>query len=212
MLNENMNIRLILISNVSKRRANTNLICQHKRGHVTSYINLFGLVHLDLFKETTLYITFQLAKQNGKLSTWLTHLAFAINLTIEREKKKKKKGGKKNFWFARYESVTNYCIDIHKHIRRMKCIRIETHFFPVLLSRRDEKYYKRCFKIFDRIVDRWKFRYQADIEFRIHFGPSGLEESSYGFQPCCAIDICESGIEGGESEAVIRVEKVKQCF
>lgn len=97
MLNENMNIRLILISNVSKRRANTNLICQHKRGHVTSYINLFGLVHLDLFKETTLYITFQLTKQNGKLSTWLTHLAFAINLTIEREKKKKKKGGKKIF-------------------------------------------------------------------------------------------------------------------
>lgn len=138
MLNENMNIRLILISNVSKRRANTNLICQHKRGHVTSYINLFGLVHLDLFKETTLYITFQLAKQNGKLSTWLTHLAFAINLTIEREKKKKKKGGKKNFWFARYESVTNYCIDIHKHIRRMKCIRIETFLpCPPLKTRRE---------------------------------------------------------------------------
>lgn len=95
MLNENMNIRLILISNVSKRRANTNLICQHKRGHVTSYINLFGLVHLDLFKETTLYITFQLTKQNGKLSTWLTHLAFAINLTIEREKKRKRKEARK---------------------------------------------------------------------------------------------------------------------
>lgn len=95
MLNENMNIRLILISNVSKRRANTNLICQHKRGHVTSYINLFGLVHLDLFKETTLYITFQLTKQNGKLSTWLTHLAFAINLTIEKEKKRKRKEARK---------------------------------------------------------------------------------------------------------------------
>lgn len=211
MLNENMNIRLILISNVSKRRANTNLICQHKRGHVTSYINLFGLVHLDLFKETTLYITFQLAKQNGKLSTWLTHLAFAINLTIEREKKKKKKGGKKIF-DSLDTRLLRIIVSIYKYIRRMKCIRIETHFFPVLLSRRDEKYYKRCFKIFDRIVDRWKFRYQADIEFRIHFGPSGLEESSYGFQPCCAIDICESGVEGGESEAVIRVEKVKQCF
>lgn len=97
MLNENMNIRLILISNVSKRRANTNLICQHKRGHVTSYINLFGLVHLDLFKETTLYITFQLTKQNGKLSTWLTHLAFAINLTIEREKKKRKRKEARKF-------------------------------------------------------------------------------------------------------------------
>lgn len=26
------------------------------------------------------------------------------------------------------------------------------------------------------------------------------------------LDICESDVEGGESEAVIRVEKVKQCF
>lgn len=211
MLNENMNIRLILISNVSKRRANTNLICQHKRGHVTSYINLFGLVHLDLFKETTLYITFQLAKQNGKLSTWLTHLAFAINLTIEREKKKKKKGGKKIF-DSLDTSLLRIIVSIYINTSDEWNVSESKHFFPVLLSRRDEKYYKRCFKIFDRIVDRWKFRYQADIEFRIHFGPSGLEESSYGFQPCCAIDICESGVEGGESEAVIRVEKVKQCF
>lgn len=49
-----------------------------------------------------------------------------------------------------------------------------------------------------------------DIEFRIYFGPSGLEECRTVSNH--VLDICESDVEGGESEAVIRVEKVKQCF
>lgn len=68
MLNENMNMRLILISNISKCRANTNLICQHNVATLR-HLNLLGLSIWVYLKNN---VSFQLAKQNGKLSTgWL---------------------------------------------------------------------------------------------------------------------------------------------
>lgn len=68
MLNEDRNVRLILISNISKCRANTSLICQHNVATLR-HINLLGLSIWIYLKNN---VSFQLAKQNGKLSTgWL---------------------------------------------------------------------------------------------------------------------------------------------
>lgn len=103
----------------------------------------------------------------------------------------------------------SYC-SIYKHIWRKKYIR-NVSSPPNSRTRRDERYRERCFKIFYCQSNRWSLKNFAIkwISSFVYFGPSGLEECRTVSNH--VLDICESGVEGGESEAVIRVEKVKQC-